>query len=118
MEIFYYFLSKIFSSSSDQVERKVKSSILTRLRRAQLGQSRTKVSQEMTEECEHRLSLGPAEGPSTVKQSGSQSCPSSPGITRRWPDHRCTGCTVSTDCLYCRRRDKKWKNVFKSKTSR
>ena len=75
---------KIFHFSSDQVERKVKSSsILTRLRRAQLGQSRSKVSEESQDITEHRLSLGPSEGPSPVKQGGSQSCPSSPGITRR-----------------------------------
>ena len=54
--------------SSDQVERKVvgKSSILTRLRRGQLGQN-----------SEHRLSLALCEPSPAPASLGSQSCPSS-----------------------------------------
>ena len=60
--------------SSDHVgERKVaKSSILTRLRRGQLGQS-----------SEHRLSLALCEASPAPASLGSQSCPSSPSINRR-----------------------------------
>ena len=86
------------------------SSLFNRLRRGQLGSSRTKISTD--EAPDHRLSLvvddqadtrpdtclPRDESSARVQQQGSQSCPSSPSSRRR--------------------RSKKWKNVFKSKPGR
>ena len=110
------------SQSDKKLSKSSHSSLFTRLRRGQLGSSRTKMAGDslFSSNVGHRLSLGlsehhshvtsiPAHVPhvsstdpvtSNVSKQGSQSCPSSPSINRR-------------------RRSKKWKNVFKSnKTSR